>query len=154
MKSKLIWIALLLVGSTAELRAAPVAVQLDKPRVQLWYEGSGRLSEDIAPPKSITLWNTIIGEGGAEENANDALLTVQVRTHGQQNLDRALVLTASDANGKVIAQRTFKGILTSRQGQAVMPLWVRNIGCAGTVVFLAAIGNERQSFSIDFACGE
>lgn len=147
-------VALLASCGSTELHAEAVAVHLDRPQVRLWYEESGRLSEDIAPPKTLTLWNTIIGEGDVEENANDALFTVHVRTTGEQNVDQPLLLTATDKAGKTLAQRTFKSILTSKEGDAVLPLWVRDIGCAGTVVFSARIGTERQSFSIDFPCGE
>ncbi|MBV1688021.1 hypothetical protein KRR38_10125 [Novosphingobium sp. G106] len=147
-------IALLIGFGTTGLHAEPVPAHLQGPQVRLWYEESGRLSEDIAPPRSITLWNTIIGEGEAEEIANDALFTIHVRTSGEQNLAQPLFLSATDKASKILAQRTFKSILTSKDGNAVVPLWVRDIGCAGTVVFAARIGSERQSFSIDFPCGE
>lgn len=48
-------------------------------RMQLFYEDSGRLSKDISPPVEFTGWNTIIGEGSAEEAASDLLVTVEVR---------------------------------------------------------------------------
>jgi len=151
---QIISLALFISFSTTGLHAEPISVHLQRPQVRLWYEESGRLSEDIAPPRTIALWNTIIGEGEAEETANDALFTIDVRTSGQQNLAQPLLLSATNKAGNILAQRTFKSILTSKDGGAVLPLWVRDIGCAGTVVFAARIGSELQSFSIDFPCGE
>jgi len=141
-------------GSSVNVGAQTVAVLLDRLQVRLWYQETGRLSEDIAPPKSISLWNTIIGEGAAEEIADDALFTVRVRTLGEQNVSLPLVLTATTDVGKILAQRTFSHILTSEAGAAVLPLWVVDVGCAGTIVFAARIGAERGSFSINFPCGE
>ncbi len=146
--------AALLTGGGTELQAETAKAHLEKAQVRLWYEASGRLSADIAPPNAIVLWNTVIGEGGAEENANDALFTAQVRTDGQQITSQTAVLTVASKTGKILAQRAFRGILTGKQSTAVLPLWVRDIGCAGPVVFSARLGTERQSFSIDFACGE
>lgn len=129
-------------------------MHLGKPQVRLWYQETGRLSDDIAPPRDFVLWNTIIGEGEAEEAADDALFTIEVRTQGQQFVRRPLTLSAVDGRGKVLARRTYKSVLTSDAGKVVLPLWVRDVGCAGTVVFSAGIGVEQQSFTLEFACGE
>jgi hypothetical protein len=129
-------------------------VSLDKLQVRLWYQESGRLSDNIAPPAVVSLWNTVIGEGDAEEIANNAIFTAQIRTDGEQNVDQQLTLSATDSSGNLLAKRTFANILTSQTGVAVLPLWVGDVGCAGTVLFSARIGSESRSFSIDFACGE
>ena len=127
--------AIALCAGPTQLRADAGPAHLGQSQVRLWYQGTGRLSEDIAPPKAVPLWNSIIGEGAAEENADEALFTVEIRTAGEQNVAQPLVLIASDKAGKVLSQRTFKSMMTSEAGAAVMPLWVRNIGCAGTVLF-------------------
>ncbi len=44
--------------------------------VQLFYENSGTLSEDVTKMKTVRLWNTIIGEGHAREPANSFLVSV------------------------------------------------------------------------------
>jgi hypothetical protein len=153
-KSRAAAIALALWGGSTQVQGDTVAAHLGQSQVRLWYQETGRLSEDIAPPKTVGLWNTIIGEGGAEENADDALFIMEIRTTGEQNIAQPLTLTATNKSGKILAQRTFKTILTSEMGTAVLPLWVKDIGCAGTVVFSAAMGVERRTFSIDFPCGE
>lgn len=129
-------------------------MHLGKPQVRLWYQETGRLSDDIAPPRDFVLWNTIVGEGEAEEAADDALFTIEVRTEGQQFVRRPLTLSAVDGRGKVLARRTYKSVLTSDTGKVVLPLWVRDVGCAGTVVFSAGTGVEQQSLTLEFACGE
>jgi hypothetical protein len=147
--AQLLWLA-----SGAQICAQTTSVQLNKLQVRLWYQETGRLSDNIAPPMTPTLWNTMIGEGQAEENANDVLFTAQILTDGEQFVDKPAVLTATNAAGKVLAKRTFPSTLTGQAGGAVLPLWVEDIACAGVVVFSARIGSEKSSFSIDFACGE
>ena len=127
---------------------------LANPSVRLWYEETGRLSENIAPPRKFALWNAIIGAGDAEENANDALFTVDLKSIGEQNIRQTLTLTATDAKGKVLARRVMANLLTGEAGNVTAALWVRDVGCAGTVVFLARLGNSRRSVSLDFNCGE
>lgn len=128
-------------------------VSLDKLQVRLWYQETGRLSDNIAPPAIVALWNTIVGEGDAEEIADNVLFTAQIRTNGEQNVDQQLTLSATDSSGNILAKRTFANILTGQTGVAVLPLWVGEMGCAGTVLFSARIGSESRSFSIDFPCG-
>ncbi|MGE3692198.1 MAG: hypothetical protein AB7F98_12555 [Novosphingobium sp.] len=151
------YLAAAALGSIAlpAMAATPaVTATLANPSVRLWYEGTGRLSDNIAPPREFPLWNTIIGAGAAEENANDALFTVEVRTRGQQNVSQPLALTATDARGKVLASRTLRGVLTSEAGRMTAALWVRDIGCAGAVTFVAQMGTRRQTVRLDFDCGE
>lgn len=146
----------LLAAVPVELQAAgaPVRASLANPGVRLWYESTGRLSDNIAPPREFTLWNVIIGEGGAEEPANDALFTVEVRTRGEQNVSQPLTMTATDAKGKVLASRTLRGVLTSNDGRMTAALWVKDVGCAGAVRFVAQMGASRQTTRLNFDCGE
>jgi hypothetical protein len=127
---------------------------LTNPSVRLWYEGTGRLSDNIAPPRKFNLWNTIIGEGDAEEVANDALFTVDLRSDGQQNIREPVTLSATDLKGKILASRILPGLLTSQNGTSTVALWVKNVGCAGTVVFTAKMGMDKRSVKLDFSCGE
>ena len=128
--------------------------QLANPSVRLWYEGTGRLSDNIAPPRDFALWNAIIGEGTAEENANDALFTVEIHANGEQNIATPLTMTATNSKGKILGQRIFSGFLTSHDGKVVAPLWIRNVGCAGRVNFSARFGRQKESVTLNFDCGE
>ncbi len=122
--------------------------------MQLWYEGTGKLSDNIAPPRKFALWNTIIGEGDAEEHANDALFTVELHSDGEQNITQPLTLTAIDSRGKVLARRVLIRLLTNGSGNTTSALWVRDVGCAGRVNFQAQFGTAKRSVMLDFACGE
>ena len=133
---------------------AVAAPTLANPQVRLWYEETGRLSGNIAPPKTVTLWNTCIGEGDAQENANDALFTIDVRSCGAENVDTPITLVANGANGKILARRTYTSVLTSEAGVAVLALWVPNVGCGGRVVLNARMGAVSRSVSLDFDGGE
>lgn len=148
---------------TALLQAIPGHAQttsntagayLTNPAVRLWYEETGRLSDNVAPPKQVTLWNTIVGEGDAEEHADNALFTIDVRSDGEQNIGLPLLLTATDAKGKVLGRRTVGNLLTSEAGNVTAALWVNDIGCAGTVVFAAQLGAAKRTVSLNFDCGE
>ena len=96
----------------------------------------------------------IIGEGSAEEVANDALFSVTVQTKGQQNVAQPLVITVTDAKGKVLAKRSYTAVLTNDAGRMHAALWVKDIGCAGAVLFVAKLGPSSQTTKLDFACGE
>ena len=148
-------LALATTATAVHADAAPEPkVMLDKPVIRLWYQNEGRLSDDIAPPRDITLWNTVIGEGGAGGIANDALFTVRVRVPGDEaNLTQPVTLTAIDAHGKVLAKRTVAFYLTSSTG-ANLPLWVRDVACAGRVTFTARVGTIERKAVMNFDCGE
>lgn len=133
--------------------AAPAAT-LGNPSVRLWYEGTGRLSDNIVTPRGFALWNVIIGGGDAKEHANDALFTVELRSPGEQSVRLPVLLTATTAKGKLLARRMVSHVLTSEDGKVVLPLWVPDVGCAGRVLFVARSGSEMKKVALDFACGE
>jgi len=146
-------ILLLLLSAGVFARAAPAAT-LENPSVRLWYEGTGHLSDSIATPRGFALWNIIIGGGDAKEHANDALFTVELRSHGEQNIAQPVLMTATTANGKLLAWRTVRHVLTSEAGRVVLPLWVSEVACAGRVLFVARYGAMTRSVTLNFACGE
>lgn len=140
--------------SSQAVGAEAAGAYLANPSVRLWYEETGRLSDNIAPPRTFTLWNTIIGEGDAEEHANDALFTIDVKSDGEQNLAQPLTLSVTDSRGRVLAKRIVTSMLTSETGNVTLALWVRDVGCAGTVDFVAQMGTAKRSAKLSFDCGE
>jgi hypothetical protein len=46
--------------------AGAQALKVDDIKVQLFYELSGTLSDDLTKQKKLSLWNTLIGEGDAK----------------------------------------------------------------------------------------
>ncbi|HLL31087.1 MAG TPA: hypothetical protein VK403_08835 [Allosphingosinicella sp.] len=139
------------------LLAAPSAASAPSVgtiRMQLFYEDSGRLSRDIAPPADFTGWNTIIGEGSAEEAANDLLVLVEVRGAAGENIAQPLSVVARGGKGKVIGQRRFTSLLTSGKGRTWKALWLTDVGCAGRIEVTATIGRSTRKSAIDLDCGE
>ncbi|OHB30102.1 MAG: hypothetical protein A2790_05010 [Phenylobacterium sp. RIFCSPHIGHO2_01_FULL_69_31] len=142
--------------------SAPDAARSSSPepslgalQVRLWYEATGNLSENIAPPASFAAWNIIIAEGDAREVANDALFTVDVISNrGAAHIDTPLKLTVRNARGRVLASKTIATTLTSTTGRAVKGLWLSEVGCAGSLTFEARLGASRKQATIDLRCGE
>lgn len=121
--------------------------------MQLYYENSGRLSKDISPPVEFSGWNTIIGEGSAEEAAGDLLVTVEVRGPPGEFIEQPLTLVAR-AKGKVLAQRKFDTLLTTAEGRTWKALWLNDVGCAGRIEVTATIGKSSRKSAISLDCGE
>jgi hypothetical protein len=134
--------------------AAPAAVpRVGAFKMQLYYENTGRLSKDISPPVEFSGWNTIIGEGSAEEAANDLLVTVEVKGPPGEAIEQPLTLVAR-ANGKVLAQRRFDTLLTTVEGRTWKALWLNDVGCAGRIEVTATIGKSTRKSAIRLDCGE
>ena len=135
--------------------ASTRGIEVGALRAHLWYEETGRLSENIAPPVAFSAFNTIIGEGQAAEIANDLFLTAEVLSNGRgQNVDVPLVLEVRDSAGRILATRTVDSVLTSPQGKSVKGLWAYDIGCSGEITFSARLGGLSRSVDLDFVCGE
>ena len=139
------------VASAASTRG----IEVGALRAHLWYEETGRLSENIAPPVAFSAWNTVIGEGQAAEIANDLFLTAEVLSSGgEQNVDVPLVLELRDSAGRILATRTVDSVLTSPQGKSVKGLWAYDIGCSGEITFSARLGGLSRNVVLNFECGE
>jgi hypothetical protein len=146
-------------GAAAPLAAAgPVSV--GKIRVQLFYELSGTLSRDIAPPAKFDLWNVGAGEGSADEPAEDVLITVPLSL--PKGTDMAafapdpLTISVRNQAGKLLAERRFArdSILVPYTGQSYARLWVNNLQCAGRITITARYGAVVRTVRLNFDCGE
>jgi len=140
----------------AAMLAAPAATPAPSVgafRMHLFYENSGRLSKDISPPVEFTGWNTIIGEGSAEEAANDLLVTVEVKGPPGESIEQPLTLVAR-TKGKILAQRRFANLSTTVQGRTWKALWLNDVGCAGRIEVTATIGRSTRKSAISLDCGE
>ena len=135
--------------------AQPAAGTLGDIRMHLFYQETGRVSPDISPPASFTGWNTGIGEGDAEEAANDLLVVVEIRADGEQFIETPLHVVARGGEGnRVLAERRWPSVLTSGAGRSYLPLYVRDVGCAGTLRVTATFGRATQSETLTLECGE
>lgn len=135
--------------------AQPAAGTLGDIRMHLFYQETGRLSPDISPPASFSGWNTIIGEGDAEEAADDLVVVVEIRADGHHFIDTPLRVVARGGEGnRVLAERRFDDVLTSDAGRAYLPLYLRDVGCAGEIRVTATFGSENRSETLTLDCGE
>ena len=132
--------------------AAPV-VTIGDIRMHLFYQETGRLSPDISQANGFAGWNVIIGGGGAEEAANDLVVVVELRTQGEQSIQRPLTITAR-AGRRLLGQRRIDSILTSDQGRVYLPLWLKDVGCAGSIRVEVSFGRERKAETLALNCGE
>ena len=104
--------------------------------------------------KDFVLWNTCIGEGSAEEIANDLLVSIELTSTGEQYNATPLRFVAKGENGKVIAERTFSGILVPSSGRVWKGVWLRDVACGGVVNITLTFGKQTKSAEMDFAGGE
>lgn len=139
------------------LLAAPAAaadrITVEAIQARLLYEGTGVLSQNIAPPAKFYGFNTVVGEGDAKEPASDVLITVVLAASGEANGDGDLVVTAKGAKGRTIASRTFAKPYIGNKGKAHLSMIAPNATCDELVV-TATYGKSRKSTRIEFHCGE
>ncbi len=130
--------------------------------VRLFYKGTGRLSENVLGKKQeFAFHNTIIGEGDAEEYADDLLVSVTMSA-GKFGTPEAnhkyagapVELVASDSTGKVLGRRVHKGVLTSYEGTERKVLWLNDVTCAGRVIVTATYGQQTKTAKLILGCGE
>lgn len=132
----------------------PTGLSVAGIKAQLWYEHTGRLSDDILTG-DFMLWNTLIGEGGAEEPASDVLISVKVSSsEGERFVNVPLVVELIDEDGVVLESQTASSLLTSQQGDSVQAFLFKDRTCAGDIQIRATLGAEVLSEPVVFACGE
>src|SRR3954454_4443705 len=141
-------------ASTAQAKGQDAVAKIEELRVQLFYERSGTLSPSIASPATFNAWNTMIGEGDAKEPANDLIVSavLSVKTD-QANVSTPLTITVKGKGGKVLAERTFKGLFFSG-GKVVRAVLVPNAACAGSINVETHLGAEKKRTSVTLGCGE
>jgi hypothetical protein len=137
----------------------PPAIKLQPVRARLFYKETGRLSDDILPMRDGAWHNTIIGEGSAEEYADDLLVTVEIKSEGYgddaHTNASALEITATNRSGKVLGRRKFDSVLTSeRYGRATSAMWLNDVTCAGEITIMARYERQVQSAKVVMRCGE
>lgn len=140
-------IDLIAAAALAAQTPAPVAAELGNIRMHLFYRGSGELSENIAPPAQFAGWNTLF-------EADDMVVVAELRTTGQQNIDRPLRIVARGQGNRVLGQRSYRSILTSSEGRAYLPLYLNDVACAGNVQVTVTFGRQIRTETLTFECGE
>ena len=131
----------------------PSAPVLGEIQIHLFYQNTGRLSPDVSPPADFTGWNTVIGEGDSDEPATDMLVVAELRADGQQSISTPVHITVR-AGGRTLASRTFNGALTSEQGRAYLPVWLRDATCSGDILVEVRFAQQRRTETLTLNCGE
>ena len=147
-----------LFGATAAQAtvADPPFIALRPIEAKLVYAETGTLSDNMLVNGVFDSWNLIIGEGAGGGRAEDILILAPVATEGAQFNEFAIpiVVEARSEDGKVIATRSFSAVLTSEEGMAYLPLWLPDVGCAGTVTVKATMGIASSTATLNLMCGE
>jgi hypothetical protein len=139
----------------APLNAHGADVKLESLQARFYYESTGVLSENIAPPARFATHNTIIGEGDAKQPANDLLVTVVLKASAKDsNADGPLFLMIRDRKkDKTIAVRKFTGLFF-KETTLVKALYVPDAACLGAVEIAAVFGGRKIVHPLELNCGE
>lgn len=150
-----------LVAALVALAAAPAVsaqeVELGQLSARLYYKLSGDLSDDLlARPEPFVGWNTVIGEGDADEPADDLLVAVTLTslTGDGEFLEDRLELWIENEEGSILARRDVEGVLVPWQGSVSTPLWLSDAGCLGLLNIHARFRGEGRQAQLNLHCGE
>jgi hypothetical protein len=108
----------------------PQSYMIGAIRAQLWYPNTGRLSKDILADKKFVLWNTIIGEGDAEEPSLHTLVTVEIIGRpGEDTAEREVEIVCEltkkfGKRSRVLAKRTESPQNLGKTGRWLVPVWI------------------------------
>jgi hypothetical protein len=149
-------------GGVLTLAAHVAAAQeatVEDIRVHLFYERSGKLSDDLTRRQDIALWNIPIGEGEAEGPANSFLVAAVVRgkpkSFFDQPADLTITVTLDDKRKTKVTDRTFSGgILFGPEGQVVKAMMMHNRVCVPLVITAKLKSGSSKTVNLPFKCGE
>lgn len=139
-------IDLIVAAALAAQDTPPPPSELGALSAYLLSNRTGQLSEDISPPDSGGHWNRVL-EG------DDIVVMQEVRTTGEQYLERPLRIVAR-AGRRILAQRTYRGILTTDEGRAYQHLVVPDATCAGDIQVTVTYGAQTLTETLQMRCGE
>jgi hypothetical protein len=145
----LIALALVFEPATAQ------SVRVEDIRVQLFYEHSGTLSDDLTKVKDLSLWNTIISEGIAKEPADSFLVSVVLRGKPAsfEQSERVVVTVFDESKKSKVLQRRFDSFLFGDEGRVVKPVFVENRTCMPIRISARSKSNAK-TINLPFKCGE
>ena len=137
-------------------------VTLGEIEARLFYKETGRLSEDLlSRKKEFWFHNAVIGEGDAEEAADDMMISVKITTanpgtaeDNHKFVDSPVEIVARDSEGKLLGRRVHDTVLTSYAGAEHKILWLNDVTCAGDVKVTATFGKQTKTATLSLGCGE
>jgi hypothetical protein len=143
------------VFSTALAAEAPKIAAI---RAQLYFERTGTFSNDVLASGENTLWNTIIGEGGAGAPSNFTLVTVEVQGKDVPMDAVKVQITARGFKRRIVGQRTIRVSIYDDATKFIAPLFLHDTGCDEIEVSARLVGKGVDKTTvkkvIPFKCGE
>lgn len=125
-------------------------------KAKLFYSNQGSFSDDlIAHP--VSLWNTVIGEGGAGGASSQLLVIADVRGEAGSYVPARKVQLTVTENGHQTFQRAEEPSVLNRNGHTYVGFWLYGTGCR-RLRLSARIQGQTPSTpvtaTIPFSCGE
>ena len=139
-------IALIAAAALAAQNPQP-ASQLGDLRAYILSNRTGQYSDDISPPESGGHWNRVL-EG------DDIIVVQEIRTTSEQYLERPPLRIVARVGRRILAQRSYRGILTTDAGRAYQHLIIPDATCAGDIQVLVTYGAQTLTETLQMRCGE
>lgn len=140
-------IALIAAAALAAQAEPQAASELGALRAYVLSNRTGQFSEDISPPDSGGHWNRVL-EG------DDIVIMQEIRTSGHQFLERPTLRIVARVGRRILAQRTYRGILTTDEGRAFQHLALPDATCAGDIQVTVTYGTQTLTETLQMRCGE
>jgi hypothetical protein len=125
-------------------------------RAMLFYGDKGTFSPDIIA-RPVTLWNTVIGEGGAGGASNATLVVAVVRGEGGSYVPNRRVELTVTTGGREIFKRAEETSVLNSEGRAYVAFWLYGTGCRRLRLSARILGQTPSTpvtAVLPFDCGE
>ena len=125
-------------------------------RAMLFYSDKGTFSHDIIA-RPVTLWNTLIGEGGSGGASNATLVVAVVRGEGGSYVPARRVELTVTAGGREIFKRAEETSVLNTEGRTYVAFWLYGTGCRRLRLSARILGQTPSTpvtAVIPFDCGE
>lgn len=145
-------VATLALTGVAHAETTEAAPEVAGVEAMLLYEQSGKMSVNLAGNGYFTAFNSVIGEGSAQENASDMVIRAVIKAPEQTFSKIPLVITVYDNKGRVIQQRKIESLLLEKTTHRTMLL--ENGSCVGEITLEAKMGKSVKRETLNMMCGE
>ena len=143
------------VAATIAGPAPAEAAQIGRITLRLFYEESGRLSDQVEEGPSFNSWNMAWGGGSAEEPANDILVSVElVRDDEAAPIPGTLEIIARNGQGRLLARRRFRDMAFGEGRSLWKSLLLRDATCDCLDIIVTLGGETRRLQPSGFYCAE
>ena len=127
-------------------------------RAQLYYDTTGKFSQDILSAKDFALWNTVIGEGSAEAPSTSTFVTIEITGKNVPIGSLKVEIIATGNKNRLIQRKLIDVELFDERTKFFAPFWLHDTGCQPIRIVTRLIGKGAPAGvvtkAIPFACGE